>query len=355
VNRSVEQEFVETFFGNVGHCATVCNATIGLVLAVRMMMDEHWGTARRRRTPRYALMPSFTFAAAAQAALWNGLTPLLCDIEPDTWLPSLCAQEELLDRFRGEVAVVVPYATFGNNLDLTAYADLSARHAVPVVVDAAASLGSCEDEGRQFGACSAFPIVYSMHVTKTFSAGEAGLVYSADAKQIDRLRCMTNFGFGEPRCATMPGLNGKLSEVGALLCREKLRELDALVTHREDLALVYREQLPGLRFQAMRGVRHAYQFMPALLPPHVQSATVVDRLADAGVMVRTYFSPHLAEQPFFRANSVHFDLRVTEDVASRIISLPLYDGMTRRDVTAICARVHGVLAEWPTRLEVAAG
>ena len=69
-------------------------------------------------------------------------------------------------------------------------------------------------------------VVYSMHATKSFAIGEAGLIYSADPDRIARLRTMSNFGFGEPRKATMPGLNGKLSEVGALLGQLRLNDYD---------------------------------------------------------------------------------------------------------------------------------
>lgn len=346
-NQELEEAFIERLFGGVGRCVTTCNATLGLILAIRHAVESRFGGAGAGRGKRkYALMPAFTFAATGHAALWNNLVPLLCDIDPDTWLPSLSSQEELLDRFAGEVAVMVPYATFGNNLDLSAYAALSSRYDVPVVIDAAASLGSIDGDRRQFGTGSAFPVVYSMHVTKTFSAGEAGLIYCNDAETIAKLRCMTNFGFEQPRSATMLGLNGKLTEVAALLCREKLKGIDEIVERRCRLANAYRHELSALTFQAMSGPKHAYQFMPALLPKDDPRATedIVAQLSALGVTARTYFSPHLAAQAFFRQNSTFFDLPVTEAVAEKIISLPLYDDMTSQDVGAICERLRTILA-----------
>jgi dTDP-4-amino-4,6-dideoxygalactose transaminase len=185
-----------------------------------------------------------------------------------------------------------------------------------------------------------------MHVTKTFATGEAGLVYCADDGAIEVLRCMGNFGFGKPRTATLPGLNSKLTEIGALLAKEKLKNFDAVVEHRQELAAAYRRELPELSFQVMNGLRHAYQFMPALLPNgHRQSREdVITQLAAAGVSAATYFSPHLAEQPYFLHNSKFLDLKVTEDVGARIISLPMYDSMTHRDVQIICNHLRNVLA-----------
>src|ERR1700709_2159578 len=116
VNTLLEQSFTREFFGGQGACVSVCNATIGLMLAIRMAIGPAGD-----KTRRYALMPSFTFAATAHAAVWAGLTPLLCDIEPDTWLASPSAEKKLLDRYGDKIAVIVPYATFGNNLDLDHY------------------------------------------------------------------------------------------------------------------------------------------------------------------------------------------------------------------------------------------
>ena len=206
VNTSFETAMRDEVFGGEGQCMTACNATIALMLAIQNAI----GARPTRR--RYALMPSFTFAAAAQAAMWCGLTPLLCDIDPTDWAAAAEAETAMLRRYGDAVAVVVPYATFGYDIDLARYTEMSQRHGVPVVVDAAASLGTRQADGRGFGAGFESAVVFSMHCTKSFSTGEGGLVYSADPKLIANLRTMCNFGFGQPRTATMPGLNGKLSE-----------------------------------------------------------------------------------------------------------------------------------------------
>lgn len=111
MNARLEEGLVAGVFGAEGACVTVGNATLGLMLAIKQAVG--W-----RPRGRYALMPSFTFAATAHAALWCGLTPLLCDIDGDTWLPDAAAEEALLDRYGDEIALILPNATFGNCLDL---------------------------------------------------------------------------------------------------------------------------------------------------------------------------------------------------------------------------------------------
>ena len=82
VNTRFEEDMLDRFFGGEGACTTVCNATIGLMVAIKEAIGEAAGV---QPSGKFALMPCFTFAATAHAALWCGLTPLLCDIHPMNW------------------------------------------------------------------------------------------------------------------------------------------------------------------------------------------------------------------------------------------------------------------------------
>jgi dTDP-4-amino-4,6-dideoxygalactose transaminase len=338
VNTRFEEEMLERFFGGEGACTTVCNATIGLMLAIKEAVGE-------QPAGKFALMPCFTFAATAHAALWCGLTPLLCDIHPTNWAADSAAESELLSRYAGQIAVVMPYATFGYPIDLERYKRLAAQLGVPVVVDAAASLGTFDGQGRGFGSGFAGSVVYSMHATKSFAVGEAGLIYSADRDRIAKLRAMSNFGFGEPRTATMAGLNGKLSEVGALLGQLRLADYDRVAEHRAALHERYRKALPELQFQLREPGTQVHQFVTALLPSGLggRRAAIRAELADQGIGTGTYFSPHLMEQPYFQKVCVAGPIPVCDDVSARMMSLPLFDTMTHQEVDQVAERLRAVI------------
>jgi dTDP-4-amino-4,6-dideoxygalactose transaminase len=342
VNTRFEQEMLERFFGSRGACTTVCNATIGLMLAIKEVVGE---TAPGAENGQYALMPSFTFAAAAHAAIWCGLTPLFCDIDPQTWAADPAAESAMLSRYAGKIAVVMPYATFGYPIDLDRYQRIQTQLGVPVVIDAAASLGTSDLFGRGFGTGSGASVVFSMHATKSFAVGEAGLIYSADEDRIARLRIMSGFGFGEPRTATMAGLNGKLSEVNALLGRLRLADYDSVTARRGALANRYRNALPGLDFQLQAPGIQVHQFVPALLPAALrgQRAAIRGELANQGITTGTYFSPHLLEQPYFQKMCVAGPMPVCEDVSARMISLPLFDTMTDHEVDYVAASLNALI------------
>ncbi len=340
VNTRFEAEILSRLFGGEGACLTVCNATIGLMLAVKAATQ---GQAPGRR---YALMPSFTFAAAAQAAMWCGLTPLFCDIDPDDWTADARAEDALLRRHKGKIAVVMPYATFGYDMDLQRYEALSRAHDMPVVVDAAASLGTISHNGKGYGTGFSGTVVYSMHATKSFATGEGGIVYSGDKEVIRELRMMCNFGFGRPRNATMPGLNGKLSEVGALLALLRLADYEVVMQKRAELVSMYRNALPELTFQKAGPNRQAHQFVSALLPRELAAGREAFQagLKARGIGMASYFSPHVAEQDYFRDRGLAGPLPVTESVAARIVSLPLFDVMTRSDLQEVVTAVRAELA-----------
>lgn len=339
VNTTLEKNLIEQIFLE-GSCVTVCNATIGLMLAIREVTGDN-----RPADRRYALMPSFTFAATAHAALWCGLTPLFCDIDPNTWMPDPESEQALLREYAGQIAVVVPYATFGNNLDLARYERISRQHGVPIVVDAAASLGSVDERGCAFGAGFHWPVVFSMHATKTFAVGEGGVIYCADTDRLARLRSMGNFGFSEDRSAHSIGLNSKMSEVAAFTANLQLQQYEEVLLHREELAARYLARLgSSFTLQQQIGMRQVRSFQSVLLPEDLAGARsrVIEMLSAEGIGAGSYFSPHLAEQPYFNKTARFGPLSATANVASRILSLPLRSGMTCDQIDRIVGALRHI-------------
>lgn len=331
LNARFEEQTVDRLFGGVGHVVTMNNATSGLALALR----QH-----SRSGGRYVVMPSFTFAATPLAAVWAGFEPYFVDVEPDTWMTSEAAVTAALSQLGDDVAAVMPYATFGNNLDLGFYETLE-RQGVPVVVDAAASLGSRVD-GDQFGAGFSGLVVFSMHATKPFSVGEAGLVHSGDGDLIASLRRAGNFGFDGSRAAVDVGFNTKMPEMTAAVALATLETFDDRMrgrdaTHGEYVRALEPLTSQGWAFQRAVGAV-VHQFFPMLAPRGANGDAIVASLDAEDIQARRYFSPACHQQPVFEG-SRRGDLTVTDELAARIVSLPLWDGFTPAQV----ARVAGAL------------
>ncbi len=333
LNTLFEDRTVNEIFDHVGAAVTVNNATSGLTLAIAHC---------KRPKARYALMPSFTFAATPLAAMWCGLEPYFVDLSEDDWCMSETLTEELLDKLGEQVAVVVPYAAFGTDMDLTYYEKLQAA-GIPVVVDAAASLGTTGDNG-QFGKGFSGLVVFSFHATKAFGIGEGGLVYSGNENMIRQIRQAGNFGFDAARESSIMGMNSKMSEYAAAVALATLDAFPEKKAVRQKLYNRYLRQFHRLRLFEKGWMVHRsrgiipHQFLPLLCPEDKVNRDVVSSLAAHGIEVKTYFSPVCHRQKLF-AGCPSTSLRVTEGISRRILSLPLWEEMAESDIDFITERI----------------
>jgi dTDP-4-amino-4,6-dideoxygalactose transaminase len=291
---------------------------------------------------RYAIMPSFTFAATPLAAIWAGLEPFFIDVEIDTFAMQLESLQRALRELGEKVALVVPYATFGFPIDLEPYARLVCD-GVPVVVDAAASFGAtCA--GTAFGEGFPGAIVFSFHATKAFGVGEGGLVYSGDEALIRRVKEAANFGFDSGKICTYHGLNAKLPEFAAAFGLATLDEFTEKKNLRMKIYEWYRAELEskGLLTQGWTMQRDlgeiAHQFFPLLCPPGISNLDVMRSMAGHGIDIRTYFCPPCHTQPAF-GSFPRFELPHTEALSTRALSLPLWEEMSRDDVATVVSRL----------------
>ncbi|UCG17323.1 MAG: DegT/DnrJ/EryC1/StrS family aminotransferase [Phycisphaerales bacterium] len=335
LNTLFERRILDRLFDGGGTVCTVGNATLGLILAI---------SAVKRPSGRYAVMPSFTFAATALAAKWCGLEPYFVDIRADDFCMDTTILAGVLDELEDEVGAVVPYAAFGVGLDLTPYREL-AESGVPVVIDAAASAGTRVGNSG-FGTNFPGLIVFSLHATKAFGIGEGGLVYSGSPPLVDAVRRASNFGFSSDRECVTDGLNAKLSEYGAAIGLATLDVFTDKMEARWRVREMYIDQFKvagmfddGWAVQKVDGVVPC-QFMTALCPDSGNGAEYVSRLAQANIDARTYFSPACHQQGNF-IGAPRTSMAVTENVSRRVVSLPLWEGMTRNEVDRVIAGLVG--------------
>lgn len=329
LNTLFENRVLINYFRGNGAAVTVSNATIGLILAI----NQH-----KRPKGKIALMPSFTFSATPLAAMWCGLEPYFIDINEDDWCMNEQLVKEALEKLGDKAAVVIPYATFGTDLDLHFYKQLD-ESGIPVVFDAAPSFGTTGDNGS-FGSDFSGFVVFSFHATKSFGIGEGGLVYSADTDLIQQLRRAGNFGFSTNRETISQGLNSKLSEYSAAIALATLDAFPEKMRQRQQIYQWYCEQFqqnPILKnewqLQKITG-EVAHQFMPVLCPKDQRGSDYVKLLADNYIEARTYFSPSCHQQHFFISCNRTL-MPVTDNISERILSLPLWEGMKKNDIEEI--------------------
>ena len=322
----------------IGHDVTVAvtaNATVGLQLACRTVFR-----ADRHLVP----VASFTASPVPLAVRWSGYQPVLVDIEPRSWQPDLEMVERLLETEGDDVAGVLLTNTFGTpNPAVASWEELARRFGVGLVVDSAAGFAARYPWGEPLGArgdCE----VFSFHATKTVAIGEGGAVASRDPAVIRRIDRLKNFGFDDDRRSADLGLNGKLPELGSAMGLRQLEVLGDRAARRHEVLGWYTAGLGPLGCTLQAGVDQALPpFLSVALGSPDQRDPLCAELDRSGVGWRTYFDPPLHRQPAFANARRAGALAVTEDLAGRIISLPLDDRLSRDEVAAVAGVVERVV------------
>ncbi|KRB43876.1 DegT/DnrJ/EryC1/StrS aminotransferase family protein [Terrabacter sp. Root181] len=311
------------FVGEDIHAVPVANATMGLLLALRASTQAPPGHA--------VVLPSYTFAATGTVVKWAGYEPVFVDVDREHWHADPDSMREALEGTQ-KVAALMPCSTYGSAPPpevVREWAALAEEFSLPLIVDSAAGFGSVDSEGVRLGR-NGDAEVFSFHATKPFAIGEGGAVLTKDEELADRVRRLSNFGFGPDRVVEEePGLNAKMDELHAALGLVVLETyLDVLKRRREYADTLIRDfATQGYAFQAGAD-SSARQFLPALSSSTNARNALLSRARSRHVELRTYFSDPLHQMPAFAtAGRTGVPLPVTHELASRVICLPVYSQM----------------------------
>lgn len=336
-------ERLSSFIGEGARCVLVANATLGLMVALRALLD------RSRRHGREVIVPSFTFAAVVDAIVWCGLEPVFADLEAETWHLDPEQLELAIENRADRLAAVLACSTFGTAPPVAVRRRWEAACAaanIPLVVDSAAGFGTLDEAGQPLGR-QGDAEVFSFHATKPFAMSEGGLIVTEDVDLAADMSVLINFGLDDRRTPLRThGINAKLSEIHAAIGLAVLDGYDKVLESRRSLARRIRRPLEsaGFSFQPA-SERSTWQFIPTLAPSGEARDAVLAHASSEGIDVRTYFAPPLDALPPFAASQRLDVLPVTEDCARRILSLPLANDLTDGEVERIVACVlHAVAA-----------
>jgi dTDP-4-amino-4,6-dideoxygalactose transaminase len=334
-----EREFaraVAEYLGPDLHVATFGNGTLALIAALHATV----GPGMR---DRYLLMPSFTFVAVAQAALWAGYRPWFIDIDAETWQPSARSAHDVLACSRDQVAGILVANVFGvGNPQVGAWEELAAEWDLPMVLDSAAGFGSVYTDGERLGGRGAGEI-FSFHATKPFAIGEGGALVSRESRVVEQAQKFADFGF-VGRGATQLGINGKMQEICAAIGLRQLSRLDRRLASRRAVFERYCAELTGLGMRFQPNAKASSLCFASMCCNSIeQKDAVLASLRQDAIRAHDYYNPPQHLQPYFLANPElvrSADLTVTEDVCSRIVSLPVHDYMASQDVARVIAAVQ---------------
>ncbi len=274
----------------------------------------------------------FTFIATAEAICYLGAKPVFVDIDPDTFnLDPGLVEAAVTERTRA----ILPVHLFGQPVDMEPLLELARRHHLQVIEDCAQSFGASID-GRftgTFGDAGCFSFFPSKNLG---CFGDGGMVVTDSEELAGRLKMLRNHGSSRRYHHSIIGYNSRLDEIQAVVLRAKLKRIDGYNRGRRAAAHAYSERLAGLPgitppHEDGKGVHVYHQY--TLLTPRREE--IMAALGRAGISSAIYYPVPLHRQEVFARQCRGLSLPVSESVAERCLSLPIYPELESEQIHAI--------------------
>ena len=280
----------------------------------------------------------FTFASTTHAIIRNGLKPVFCDIDPETFtLDPAGIEERITDR----TCAILPVHVYGNICDTDGIEAVARKHGLKVIYDACHTFGETVD-GRgagSFGDASCF----SFHATKVFNTIEGGATCFRDGELGRKLYDLKNFGIHGPEEVCAIGANAKMNEFCAAMGLCNLRHVEREIEKRKQADARYRSRLegiPGLQLNAVQpGVRSNHGYFPVVFDRETFGADrnqVFEALAAHQIGARKYFYPLTSAFAAFRGAFDPAETPVALRISENVLTLPMYADLAMEDVDRIC-------------------
>ena len=294
------------------------NGTIALQMAIRAL-----------RLKGEIITTPFTFIATINSILWEGCTPVFVDIDPETFNID---PKKIEEKITYHTVGIMPVHVFGNSCDIEAIDAIAKKHNLKVIYDA------CHAVGVNYKGQSVFNYgdisVTSFHATKMLNTTEGGGCFTLDKELDEKLRRIRFFGFENHADIVEDGTNGKMTEVHAAVGLANLKYLDAALADRKKKYALYKDELSkdsSLSFQKINEDCN-YSYFPVLFPSEEACLRAIAKLNEQHIFPRRYFYPSVNT---FSKLVPYVSMPVSEDIASRILCLPLYYTLSEGDIHRI--------------------
>jgi len=280
------------------------------------------------------IVPSFSFAATANAVALAGATPVFADIEGDQFnLDPAAAEAAITPRTRA----IMPVHLYGHPANMVAFTELAERRDLLLFEDAAQAHAASLN-GTAVGA---FGIAgsFSFYPTKNMMSGEGGMVSTGSAEVARNIRLLRNQGMEKRYANELIGFNTRMTDIHAAIGRVQLGRLAGWTSARQANAAFFDANLEGVVVPPVAaGAVHVYHQYTIRIVGHDRDAFAA-ALAERGVGAGVYYPTPIHRLPSFQQE---LDLPVTERVATEVLSLPVYPSLTEAEREHIVEAVNAV-------------
>jgi perosamine synthetase len=321
--------FESEFSAIVGnrHCIAVNSGTSGLHMALEALGLD---------TGDEVIVPSFTFAATANAVALTGATPVFVDIDPQTFNIDPQAIEAAITP---KTKAIQPVHLYGQTAAMKEIMDIARRHNLLVVEDAAQAHMASLD-GTPAGAFGDAG-VFSFYPTKNMTSGEGGMITTADDETARQSRLLRNQGMEKRYENEIVGFNTRMTDIHAAIGRVQLRKLSKWTERRRANAKFFDENLKGVVVPYVApGAIHVYHQYTIRVVGHDRDAFSAE-MTKRGVGNGVYYPIPVHRLPSFGHT---FDLPNTTSAANEVLSIPVHPALSESDLETIVSVINSIAA-----------
>lgn len=312
-------------FLGIPHISMLSNGTLALQFAIRALHAKQGSEI---------ITTPFTFVATTNAILYEGLTPVFADIDPETFTISPSEVEKKITK---KTKAILAVHVYGNPCDVTALSRLAKKYGIALIYDAAHAFG-VEYAGKSVLAYGDMSTL-SFHATKVFNTIEGGAVVSTKKTTLDYINLLRNFGILSEEKSILAGVNAKMNEFQAAMGLCNLQNVERSINRRKQIYNTYVAALSdnkSFTFQKLIASKYNYAYMPVLFPSKKIRDTAYVALSEVGIKPRKYFYPLVTDFEFISKNLKKSDVFPNaQSVADRVLCLPLYSTLAAKDVQRI--------------------
>lgn len=331
--RKLEDQLKE--FLDVKYLKFCTNGTVVLQLALKALDIK-----------KEVITTPFSYVATTNALLWEGCTPVFADIRQDDYNIDPDKIESLITE---NTQAIMATHVYGNACRIEEIQAIATKYNLKVIYDAAHTFGA-RYKGQSilsYGDLS----TCSFHATKVFHTGEGGCIVTNDGEMAEKLHHFRSFGHQNDNYFGV-GINAKNSELHAAMGLCVLPKVPELIEARKERFGFYDSRLDFSKISRpslLPGMDYNYAYYPVVFESEEILLRVMEALKADQVMPRRYFYPSLNTLDFTFApgSDTAQPCPVSEDVALRVLCLPMYPDLAEADIDRIAAIVNMVVAAVP--------
>ena len=281
----------------------------------------------------------FTFPATPHSISWNGLKPVFCDINPETMTINADKIEDLITP---ETSAILPVHVYGFPCDVKKIDKIAEKYDLKVIYDCAHAF-STEIDGRGIGGFGDIS-VFSFHATKLFNTIEGGCLAYNDDNLVEKIYNLRNFGIKNEEEVVDIGINGKMNEIQASIGLLNLELFKEEQLKRMEVKKVYTDKLSKIKYinipKMPENTTDSLQYFPIVIEEDfpLSRNQIYDEFKKYNIFTRKYFYPICSDYENYKnlQSSTADNLPVANNLKNKILCLPLYGDLDKKNVMNIC-------------------